>query len=376
MSDRPLIYDLHIETLSPVHIGTGHNLLREYDYVVEKEQTWVIDRARFAEELLAEGENSQGWQELASGQPSGSFLRREDFVPDSPFFRYMMPGVPSTKSRGAELNELIKTPWDEPYLPGSSLKGAFRTAFLYTAFAQLKLKFNPREHMDDRRAKFAAQPLEKLIAGKDPNHDILRAMHVADSAPGSKDALTVVNAAVVKPGRDASIPIPLEAIRQNSSFTAQLRLDQALLKRIVPGTDELRWDSERQVKWLRGIRQCANFLAAQRLATERQYWGDSVPALRGYYKQLESVIDGQPKNAFLIQLGWGGGWDSKTFGDHLTGDEVFSKVMGAFGNKMDRQKNWTPGDPFPKTRRVALHKDTGQPLHPLGWVQVKMEKRS
>ena len=40
-----LIYDVVITTITPLHIGSGTELLNEYDYVIRKgqEQTWRIN---------------------------------------------------------------------------------------------------------------------------------------------------------------------------------------------------------------------------------------------------------------------------------------------------------------------------------------------
>jgi len=84
--------------------------------------------------------------------------------------------------------------------------------------------------------------------------------------------------------------------------------------------------------------------------------------------------DLDPRSEFLLQLGWGGGWDSKTFGDILTRDgHVFEQVVQKYGKTMVRQGKYKAGDTYPKSRRVVVNAGD-QPMFPLGWIKVRMER--
>jgi CRISPR-associated protein Csm5 len=75
---------------------------------------------------------------------------------------------------------------------------------------------------------------------------------------------------------------------------------------------------------------------------------------------------------FLLQLGWGGGWDSKTFAHVLTKDRsAFYRVVKKY-QPMDRQDSYKQGARYPKSRRVVVQDE--QAVFPLGWVKVKMER--
>ena len=66
-------------------------------------------------------------EQLARTKPK-DLLNPADFHADSGLFRYVLEGTPRSEAEGAVLREQIKTPFGKPYLPGSSLKGALRTA--------------------------------------------------------------------------------------------------------------------------------------------------------------------------------------------------------------------------------------------------------
>jgi CRISPR/Cas system CSM-associated protein Csm5 (group 7 of RAMP superfamily) len=83
----------------------------------------------------------------------------------------------------------------------------------------------------------------------------------------------------------------------------------------------------------------------------------------------------------LVQLGWGTGWGSKTFGSRLQQDPNFmERVIGDY--RMARG-NRRVGDAFPSSRRicVGLRKDTSgrivqTALYPLGWAWLSFKRRS
>src|SRR5690606_27280724 len=93
---------------------------------------------------------------MAAGRPASELLRPEDFHADSPLFRYVLPGEPRSQNPGSVLQEQIKDPWDRPYIPGSSLKGALRTALFYAGYGGRNLQFRVSDLHNS--PKFAAAP--------------------------------------------------------------------------------------------------------------------------------------------------------------------------------------------------------------------------
>jgi len=170
-------YTLNLMTLSPLHVGTGQELLRDYDYAVRNGRTWRIDEDALLDAALGEGE----FDEALLRRPAAELLQPADFRPDSGLFRYVVKGAPRSGQKGARLREQIKNVFDQPYLPGSSLKGAFRSAIFDWALAQNPQALDTRRLKDSR--KWAAQPIEQALLGRNPNYDLLRALHVSDSVP-------------------------------------------------------------------------------------------------------------------------------------------------------------------------------------------------
>lgn len=380
---RSMRYRLSIETLTPLHIGTGEPpLRRDYDYAVHDGQTWVIEPDAVAEQFYAAGSQGAEWQGLLRGRPPAALLQPADFRRDSDLFRYVLRGEPRSQDRHAPVRELIKTPWRQPYIPGSSLKGALRTVILVTAFRQEKMPFDPEQL--DGRPKFAAQPLEQALAspraprGKAPNYDLFRALQVNDSQPDEQRRI-VLAASAVYAGQDASIPVALECVPKGVTFHARLVLDRPLLSEYGP--QRLNWDPQRQVQWLGSIRSRANNLAYRRMREEEYpYWRGRSSQLESFYMQhfaeLDALVKDRNARSCYLQLGWGAGWNSKTFGSLLTRDAAqFDRVVARYERELNPQRSYRPGGRFPKSRKVLVDAQNN-PVSPLGWVKITWEREA
>lgn len=360
-------YRLTITTLSPLHIGTGTILRQGYDYVVHDGKTWVFDADVLAEKLYQEDQHR--FKQMADGCPAGDLIYPHEYEHDSPLFRYVLPGAVRAGSKGAELQEQLKDPWDRPYIPGSSLKGALRTALATVGWEQRKLKFAP-DWLGDN-PKTAAQPMEARVmygSKTTPNYDLLRALQISDSTPVDKQSLQLFNVQVVT-GDELASPIELEAIKREVTFEAALTLDRFLLKN---GTTRLGWQKD-QLQWLRNIPTVVNAFTIRRLDSERDRWEASKAPIQSFYETLYRQMQRLTQDEFLLQLGWGGGWDSKTFAYVLTADDdKFYALVRKYRSQMDRQRSFEQGDRFPKSRRLVVQKE--QAFRPLGWIKVKMER--
>ena len=366
-------FRLTVTTLTPLHIGTGNTLLRDFDYVTHDGKTWVINEDTLADLLADYGDDLA---KMAAGRPASELLRPEDFHADSPLFRYVLPGEPRSQNPGSVLQEQIKDPWDRPYIPGSSLKGALRTALFYARYGQRNLQFRVSDLGNN--AKFAAQPLERNVFAKNvspgeaPNHDLLRALQIGDSTSDEQRRLQIVNVTVSKNGQPSGSPIELEAIPSDVSFEMSLTLDGYLLSNQIRQAVGYADD---QIGWVQGLPQIVNSWTQDRLNIESQTKRSSN--WTNTFEQIKPIVDrfvaDQTSSEFIVQLGWGGGWDSKTLGKRLTDNKTeFSKLVNDSRYKMLRKGKFVAGDVYPKTRRAIVNRKM-QPVSLLGWIWVRME---
>lgn len=368
MADNYLLYDLTLTPQAPVHIGSGRELLHEYDYAIRAGQTWRIDETALLDAQNAE--DPRVAERLARTKPA-QLLRDADFRPDGGFFRYVLKGTPRSAAEGAQLREQLKDPFDRPYVPGSSLKGALRTALAWHEWQQRGLR--PDLGVVGQRKQWAAQKLEQMLFGPDPKRDALRALHVSDSAPLAPAALMIVNVRAHHRNGQLAAPIELEALRPDAALRFTLKLDLALYSDWArrAGLNLLGRD------WLDKLPAIVQRHAAERLQREYDWFAKirGAERLKNAYGSLASLRPAA--NQCLIQLGWGTGWESKTFGSRLQADPQFmERVIGDF--RLARGK-WQRNDPFPKSRRIAVRSPQGvtaeTPAAPLGWCLLEFQPR-
>lgn len=358
------IYDLTLSALTPLHIGSGQTLERDFDYAVSDGRTWVIDQDAFGEQLLSEG--GSRFDRMLQAVPPGQLLQKADFQPDSPLFRYVLRGVPRSAATGAAIQAHIKDVFDRPYLPGSSVKGALRTLLLRHAYAERGEPLNMADLNHSR--SWAAQGVERELLGRDPNHDLLRGLHVSDSAAVPAERLLLLHAQVFG-RRAAGAPIDLECVRGDTVFTATLTIDDYLFDD-PQAQRELRFGSRRE--WLAALPALAQVQTEARLKQEAAFYQARARSkAAGFYRQLTALTRQMPAGAFLLQVGWGGGWDSKTLG-YLVTDGERDSLAGRY-----RLRRGGSG-PFPGSRR-AIARGSGEqaePQAPLGWLLVEMKQRA
>ena len=371
MSFDYVIFEVTATPLTPLHIGSGTRLLKDYDYAVHGNRTWRIDEDAL---LAAQDVDDPAMAATLARTPPAQLLKPADFRADSPYVRYSLAGKPRSDEAGAQLQEQLKTVRDEAYLPGSSLKGAIRTALARHAWQEQGLK--PSQADLERNPKFAGRRIEQRLLGPDPNHDLLRALHVADSAPAGKDRLILLNVQVVT-RRQLGSPIELEAIQPDTPLELRLKVDQALFNQWARA-NRLRLGGN--PAWLERLPALIQAHTRQRVQEELA-WYEQRPgaeATAGFYRQL--ARDDLPAQSCLLQVGWGAGWGDKTYGSRFQDDPALLEyVISEYKLARGRRQR---GDPFPRSRRnvVQVIKDKSgrlrqQPGVPLGWVLLEMKER-
>ncbi len=366
-----IVYDVAVSTLTPLHIGSGVELLNEYDYVIRSGRTWRIN-----EDALLEAQDVEdpAMAERLARTPPGELLEPQDFQEGSQLFRYVLRGTPRSTEEGAQLREQLKDAFDRPYLPGSSLKGALRTAIAWYAWGAAKRRPEVRDLGRSRR--WAGQQMERELLGKNPNHDLLRALQVSDSQPLEPDALILLNARVITRGGNLAAPIEMEAIRPDTTFRLTLKLDRVLFSDWAQRRG-LRLQGQEWLEQLPGVVHAHATDHARREAAWFKQISVAAPVAQ-FYQQLAGARLG--KQRFLVALGWGTGWEDKTFGSRLQADKRFmERIVEDYRLARGSRR---PEDPFPKSRRVAVSVRRDRqgrlvetPASPLGWCLVEMTER-
>jgi CRISPR-associated protein Csm5 len=381
MLQRNLI--AHVELLSDVHIGTGTELLRDVDWIAPGDRyVYFADGDRLLEEVFRRAEAGGKEMREVANVLAGStlsdlrtmgWLTAADFGEAHPLFRYRLAGGPATVA----IREQIKDVYGRPYLPGSSLKGALRTVLAVAAAEELR----PDLGQLGNSRFWAAQPIEHQLFGADPNHDLLRALQVGDSPAVDPVCLRLRRANIYPTatqsyrGRSKGLDVDIEVLGKGTALELPIHVPTELLQDRGTKFDDRRRQElgrwEGQASWLDRLASSARKNARALLEDEVNYFQEhrDVPAVHRFYLEVVNIFAKLERNQFLLVLGWGGGWHTKTLNRYLKRNPaVFDRLVSRYRlNPTGTQK---PGAPFPKSRHLLRVQD--QPGPPLGWAKVTL----
>ncbi|MBW2030052.1 MAG: type III-A CRISPR-associated RAMP protein Csm5 [Deltaproteobacteria bacterium] len=402
---------LCFSVITPVHIGSGEKL-NKVDVAVDSNRCVVVDVESL---LLRLQDNKDALNEFGhEGFNMTRFLRKFKISPKS-VEKYSIhnKGRVVLKER-FKIQEMIKTGLGNPYIPGSSIKGAIRTVLLWHLFnkepsEETNKILNRILHNPKVEKEHADNDLEKHFFGNDPNHDFMRALQVGDIEFRAQD-LKLAESKVLslrsnnsfgwkkmgRKGFTSSNPreatsIYCEALTPGATSTGRLRIEKFLLDHPL-SAKELKFSGKKEL--LDGLPEKCNQFATAFIDKEIEFYDIcNMKDLVKFYTNLRERISQEGNGAFFLHLGWGSGWRAMT-GNYLDDDTLmkFRKLFGLgksicpkCGKESKRDKNkqgysFCPAckktfpthmfGAFPKTRKIAF--EDGSSRYPLGWIKVEM----
>ena len=396
-------YTLKITVISPTHIGVGDRL-NSKSRLDGKTQIYAVDEALLFQEIAAKPTLLPQFERFCLGTDSlGVFLKTAAIPPE----KVMLYSVPRWGANpiSRDYFPFIKSPGrpPRPYIPGSSLKGAVRSAFLRAAvIGDEKLRARAAEWVKQSASgprvnpKRADDTLDKRYFSAAPNdknwqnYDWMRLFQFADAFSDTGDILAATETQLLSLRGDARTGYKLaektdrsskpmvqnpEVLRPGVMLTGDLTLLLHLLS--AQATETLHFREQRgSAAYL--VRQC-NAVAAEQIQQELAFagktgWGEG----NDFYTGLANRLARLPANTCLLRLGWGAGYDDKTITDQLD-DDTFETVRQAYARSMpvgypgrNSGNAPLPKEFSPKSRKVAL--DARGRRLPLGWVQIELSK--
>jgi len=371
-----------VTVLSPVHIGSGRRL-GKVDTIFSDGKFIVIDIDKLIY-LLSNNQKAFGEFEN-SGFNIKEFLDRYR-IKYQDVQKYVVEA--SSIDRKGDVFECIKTGLGRPLIPGSSIKGAIRTVFLYHLvkekgidyidhkFQGVLAQYSEKKDIDRELDKELTEYFRP--SGKnEPNYDLMRVLQVKDAEFELRDIEVkevkifdlkisggygwwrkkggksfIVN--VLEEGTSSLI----EAIKKGSFSTVGIGIDDFLLSN-QQAQKELKFHTKKE--YFDDLADMCNRYASEFIVDEIRFFKDcGAKMLEDFCHYIKSQIPDRNKG-FLLHLGWGTGWRAKT-GNYLDELSSFQEIR----NRLSLSKK---GFFFPKTRKVIFERGRFYSLP--GWVRLE-----
>lgn len=360
---------------SPVHVGSRVRQLTPLEAVALGRRVYKVHEERLAIALRAQHLLDSFVQRVRSEDARfdlGAFLQQRRLLTAE--FLGQVAEFATTAPAGAppagltSFRPCVRGGLGQAYIPGSSIKGALRTALLNARIAAMnesdqaavQRRVEEQVRNQARREWFAQPVVGDLLQGDLPlgprrpgavtreHRDLLRCLKVSDALYTGETVLLPVQVLSLRQG-DGSFYLKellwIECIPAGAELTATLTFDGGLLadfqsQRPVPFAD------------LGGVLRQAGEFAGSVLDEEYAFF-DGLPgaeALRDFYHSTDANL----------RLGWGSGLPATTILLSLPKEQrlrLRDTVLRA-----RRESAF-----FPKSRRVVVQ--NREPVQPLGWVR-------
>lgn len=238
------LYPCKLRILSPLFIGNGQSLTkREYYLDNRRNKIGMINLPAFSAYLERTGLADSFEQYLLSTVSQGlaGFCRDNRLVLESlePYVDYWLDaGAAGNEHNLRDVHLFMKDRASgQPYIPGSSIKGAMRTAICAYLIHQNPGRMNVAQN--DRHAGQVVESILLRRLGLDSKHpqdavnDIMRGLRISDSYTVSCDCLTLANK-IDRHIRGNEKPIPLyrECLMPGTELDFTITLEPAVLSKI------------------------------------------------------------------------------------------------------------------------------------------------
>jgi CRISPR type III-A-associated RAMP protein Csm5 len=354
-----MVQTIKIETLTPVHIGSGNFLCNNSDFISlkigDEPHIVVLSPDKIWQLLGDKGEDFINlWLETIEKKSNiREFIAK--FAPNAQSKDYAKRRflLFSTVRPDDTLKETIHNGMGFPYIPGSSIKGAIRTAILTSSANIVRYKEEKLEKPNTKNIK--ASKVEQELFGRDPNSDVFRFIQVGDAyfEEESEIATRLINLNIRSSNSDLmdkSKSQLVEAIGQEAESEFQLKISKEYYDFAKSKFREL---GELPVSNISDLFNLINVHTKILVEDEIDYW-QKIDKSGGedYAHEIQKILDeinscGNGKSC-ILRIGHASGWRFITgaWTEKLTN---FKDVVVPASRPNNR--NYVEYD-FPKTRRL------------------------
>ncbi|MCS7028114.1 MAG: type III-A CRISPR-associated RAMP protein Csm5, partial [Bacteroidia bacterium] len=345
-------YRLYFKTLSPVSVTTGEKFSPYSDFIIEGKQIIFIDKAKLKTIFENHANRDNLIDQYVEGVVSGMDNNRsrfdlKDYLRNS--LKVELSEITLRKhlafirgERRIIVNEILKNPHFQPYIPGSSLKGACKTALLYDWLKNKsegnKWLGNFVENLERNRGRAEKELQEQMQTYK---------IAFSDSSFLPVECINVCQVVRLNlKTQSKGIPQIVEAISKNYTFSAEFRSEKYTPADLFSLLRQFSKDAnERDIEMLSQIKNSSNL----------------IPKLLSFYEEIQKGLE-RNQTCFKIGSGKGYFFNSVGLAVYHYDKKKFAEFLQVF---RPAQKKINDAQNFPITRVIDAFEAT-----PWGWLQV------
>lgn len=363
-----------LKTLTPVHIGSGRELSRDVEFLKMGNEVGVVDEKKILG-IIGE-ENILLWVSMIEKQEPllDYLLKRQPGLNLSQVSSRTMPLYTKSFNRIKTLKEQLIDGMGHPLIPGSSVKGAIRTAIFNILLKELGHNWKEDE-LKNKWGKFSDKSIQQRIFGKDPNHDFMRFLKIGDALfePDSLLAMSVLsmNYLFDRTKRDDKFLLLTEVIGPEEEASIRLKLDIDHWQKNIDA-HEIRQNIPEFMSNYESLFQAINSFTRDLVEGEIEFWEEdkNMNVVENYLEELENILKAikncTPKET-VLRLGHGSGWIFMTGGwaknEKFIDEQLYDQIVFQTRPGNSRYREYF----FPKTRRMDEEGEL------LGFVKLSLE---
>lgn len=384
--------NIKIKTLSQVHIGSGETLHKGTDFLVREERgtsyIYIIDPDRIGLALGRDRDAEKLFQLWTASIENGN---TEDFfttahIMDNPL-AYSKRRIVSYAINKADmtLKECMHDGRGIPYIPGSSLKGAIRTA-IATCLLDKQLDKSIRKRIVDQRIwqddrgrwHVKSKPAEADVLGS-INDSLMRFVRVGDAffGKGSEIAVTEVSLNIREDDEllDKKNQQAVEAIDTGQTARFSIDINRERYNKAASSAGERLRAFPPDFATIPALFSLINDHTKALVESDISFWEEQQEEgymarggeLDNYMASMKGILSDISKcqtGECVLRVGQASGWRFMT-GAWTESLDNFSKKVIPASRPHNDEKYWKYKE-FPKTRRIDLD------AYPFGFVKLSI----
>lgn len=348
---------IKIKTLTPVHVGSGETLQYGNDFVIGKVDGYksigIVDANKVLN-IIGEGNITAWVRAIDENKPTDEIVNRyRRGTPIADYCKRIIDDYTDTDNDTVNNTDTLKEQIIDgrgiPYIPGSSIKGAMRTAVLASN------SYPEREFLNGR-GRPNAKEVESTLFGEDPNSNIFRFLQVGDAFFGENFGIATravnINERERRSYWDKSKSQLIESIGSNDESSFNLKLNLQLYEIAKDQVHLLPACMESVPALFELINGHTIELINQEISTwEKKENADSSEKVSTYVDRMSSILNAAnecDKSSCVLRIGYGSGWRFITGAWTERYDSFYGNIVPAARPQNNRYGQYV----FPKTRKV------------------------